>query len=215
MAFVSEIFDQIRLLTNDAADSQFPFTTKRLYVNRGIARLYPRIYSVATVNITIVSGTYDYSLVAAVMDGFIISVEMSTASGGSEFERFERYDIIAGDEDLAGVFRLGVSSVTYAGYLIRVRYAKPVSLIAATTYVASQSETWSGPDRALNLPVLYAMAFLSAGKLDDRQDTLRYSTTQATNGVTDSDLMQATQMWMGQFELEMGEMERPLPISKD
>lgn len=215
MAFVSEIFDQIRLLLNDPSDTQVPYATKRLYVNRGISRLYPRIYSIATINLTIVSGTYDYALAAAVMDGFIVSVEMSTSSGGTDFERFERYDVIPGDEDLAGVFRVGISTPTYAGYLIRIRYAKPVSLVVATTYVAAQSETWTGPDRALNLPVLYAMAFFSAGKLDDRQDTLRYSTTQATNGVTDADLLQSTQMWMGQFELEMGEMERPMPISKD
>jgi hypothetical protein len=67
----------------------------------------------------------------------------------------------------------------------------------------------------MRLAVLYAMGMIAAGKVDDRQDTLRYNTTQATNGVNDGDIIQFAQMWFGQFDVELADMERPLPISRD
>lgn len=215
MAFVSDLFDQLRDLLNDTADTQVPFATKKLYLNRGIARMFPRVGMLTSdTSITVVDDTYEYALPAGAADGLIVSVEVETDIGSSEFTRFDRYDIIPGDEDL-GARLILLAPLPEIGRDLRIRYFGPIPQIAAASYAASQSETWSGPDRALGLPVLYAMGMLTVRKLDDRQDALRYSTTQATNGVTDTEIMGAAQMWFGQFESELAEMERPLPPARD
>src|SRR5262249_36603956 len=146
------------------------------------------------------AGVQDYNLSSLALDGLILAVEISTAASGTEFKRFDGYDIIPGDEDLNGKFRMTVNTASLQSYIVRITYSAPIANIAAATYAASQSETWVGPDRAIELPVLYAMAMVAGKKLDDRQDTLRYSTTQATNGVTDTDIMAASQLWLGEFE---------------
>lgn len=212
MAFVSELFDQMRDLLNDASDTQVPFATKKLYLNRGIARMWPRIFSVRTATITFLADTTELALTAAIAEGLILSVEREVVAGEGWWIPYEAYDIRAGDEDLAGVITLPYNSGP--GFDLRIKYVAAVPLIAAASYTAAQSETWTGPDRAMGLPVLYAMGMAVARKLDDRQDTSRYSTTQALNGVTDQDIMGASQMWFGQFEAELAELERPLPISK-
>ena len=215
MAFVSEMVDQLRDLLNDAADSQVTYANKKLWLNRGIRLLWPNIYRVVVdTSIAVLAETWDYSVPAAVMDGVITAVEIETGDGEDRYVRFEDYDIIEGDEDVAGILRF-TSYLPEAGVAVRIRYAAPIPVIAAATYAASQSETWTGPDRALNLPVLYAMAMITARKIDDRQDHTRYSTLQAQNGVTDTDLMAAMQLWMGQFELELDKFYRPLPIVRD
>lgn len=215
MAFVSDQFDQLRDLLNDTADSQVNFATKKLYLNRGIARLWPAVWRLASTTIVVATVTYDYALPVAAADGHVVSVELEQSDGS--FRRFNDYDIISGDEDLAGVFRLTVNpnDVDLLGMDIRIKYAAPVPFIAAASYAAAQSETWLGPDRALGLPVLYAASLIALRKLDDRQDINRYSTTQAENGVSDSDIMASSQMWMGQFELELAQMDKPLPPARD
>ena len=107
------------------------------------------------------------------------------------------------------------NSTEFNGYDVRIRYSAPPVAIAAASYAAAGSETWTGPDRAIGIPVYYAAALCAMRKLDTRQDTNRYSTTQAQNGVTDQDIMAASQMWMGQFELELSDFDRPLPPARD
>lgn len=213
MAFTSEMFDQLRVLLNDPTDAQVPFATKKLYLNRGIAMLWPRVYVTATANVSLTSGVYEYTATPDMMDGFIISLEINSLSDTSRYIRFDAYDLIPGDEDLAGKFVLPFSPST--GTTVRVRYVTAIPKIAAASYAASQAETWLAPDRAINLPVFYAMGMIASSKIDDRQDTLRYSTTQALNGVDDRDIMAAGQLWFGQFELEVESMNRPLPPARD
>lgn len=214
MAFVSEMFDQLRDLLDDADDSQISFATKKIWLNRGIARLWPKIGRfVSDTSLAVVEDQYEYAIPAGFADGMLLSVEVETETA-DEFDRLDRYDIISGDEDLGSKLYL-LAPLPVEDRVLRLRYYAPLSLIAATTYAASQSETWVGPDRALGLPVLYAMGMAVARKIDNRQDTNRYSTTQALNGVTDQDMMAASQMWFGQFELELANMERLLPPARD
>jgi hypothetical protein len=35
------------------------------------------------------------------------------------------------------------------------------------------------------------------------------------NGVSDTDILQAASYWMGQFEAELNDMTKPLPIARD
>ena len=215
MAFVSELFDTMRDLLNDPTDTQVTFALKKLYLNRGIARLWPHVWRVVeNTSVTVVDGVYDYSVAVAVMDGMVLSVELETGNATGYYERFDGYDIIQGDEDQAGVFRFTVG-LPAVGSRVRIRYAAPPSLITAANYAAAGSEAWTGPDRAMGIPVYYAMSLSAARKVDDRQDALTYNTVVAENGVQDSDIMAASQMWMGQFELELAEFDRPMPIARD
>lgn len=214
MAFVSDMFDQLRDLLNDATDTQVPFATKKLFLNRGIARMWPRIGRIVSDStVTIAEDTYEYAMPAGFVDGLLLSVEVET-SNTNEFQRYDAYDVIYGDEDLGS--RLVITGPLPAtGRKLRLRYYLPIASIAAASYAAAQAESWNGPDRAMGLPVLYAMGMCSARKLDDRQDTIRYNTTDSLNGVTDQDIMAASQMWFGQFEAELADMERPLPPARD
>lgn len=216
MAFVSEIFDQLRALLNDPADAQVPYATKKLYVNRGIALLWPGITRIVEYTVQLAVGTEEYSLPAAIGDGLVLSVELSLDADALDYSRIDSFEIMAGNEDESPnlIIRDARLLSTYARWL-RVTYAAPVPLVAASTYVASQSEVWSGPDRALGLPVLYAMAMISAGKVDDRQDHTRYSTTQALNGVSDGDILTTSQTWFNQFYAELEQLTRPLPPTRD
>ncbi len=213
MAFISDMIDQLRDLLNDPTDVQVPFVTKKLYLNRGIARLWPKVFSIQSLAVALTAGIYEYALAVGVMDGYVLSIEINSLANTAHYQRFDDYDVIPGDEDLAGKLVVGTSPVT--GTSLRIRYAGPVSPIASASYVASQSEAFVGPDRAIELPVLYAMGMIVARKLDDRQDTNRYSTTQAMNGVSDQDLMAASQMWFGQFDLALEDMYRPMPPARD
>lgn len=214
MAFVSDMFDQLRDLLNDVADTQVSYATKKLYLNRGISRLWPRIWRIAESTVTLTADTQVYALASATYSEFgILSVEYADTGAVDDYVRFDDYDVIESDEDVAGYLRLSINPPT--GATLRIRYLKPVSLIVAASYAAAQSEVWLGPDRAMNLPVLYALGMIAARRIDDRQDYSRYSTTQALNGVTDTDIMQASQFWFGQFELEIADMERVMPVAKD
>lgn len=216
MAYVSEMVDQVRDMLSDPDDLQVSIGVKRMYLNRGIAMLWPTIHRFVTATvIPVVADQFDYALPVAVADGMIISVEISSIAAGTQFERFNEYDIISGDEDLAGVLRIAIDTVAFTGYTLRITYAAPIPAIVGTTYTAMETEVWTGPDRALHLPVLYCLAMASMRKIDDRQDHTRISTTQMQNGTTDNDIMSSSQMWMSQFELELEKQGRPLPPARD
>jgi hypothetical protein len=215
MAFVSEMVDQLRALLNDPADAQVSFLNKKLYLNRGIARLWPHIWRSVSITITPTAATtFDYTITvpwSAAAEYKVLSVEVADSDGNRT--RFADYDIIPGDEDLTAIFRF--ASIPPAAGTVYLRVASAIPLIAAASYAAAGSETWTGPDRALYLPVLYAMSMVSGAKVDDRQDHTRYSTTQAMNGITEADLQSTMSMWMGQFELELLEQSRPYPPARD
>lgn len=213
MAFVSEMFDQLRDLLNDASDTQVPFATKKLYINRGIHRLWPRVHRLVTATVTYASAEASAEEITGIADGKVLSVEYSSDGDADNYVRESGYDILPSDEDLASYFYPAFTPA--AGSSFRIIYAAPIPTISAASYAAAQAESWTGPDRAMNLPVLYAMALIAARRIDDRQDHTRYSTTQAQNGVTDTDIMQSSQFWMGQFELELTEQELVLPVSRD
>lgn len=215
MAFVSDLFDQLRDLTNDATDSQVTFATKKLYLNNGIRRMWPNIWRVLE-EVLITDGvTRNWDLETGTSQGLVVSVSIETEDTSGEYVPYNEYMIIDGDEDAVQSKFLLTGVMPESGVRIRIRYAAPCGLITAANYAAAQAQSWSGPDNAMHLPVWYAMSMIAARKVDDRQDTLRYSTTQATNGVDDQDIMSFSQMWMGQFELELASFDRPLPISRD
>lgn len=214
MAFVSEMFDQLRDLLNDVADSQVTYATKKLYLNRGIARLWPKVYRIAETTIDLDTTNYIYSVPAAVADGHIVTVEYRDDSDDQNYQRFSDYDYIPLGSGTTGRLRI-TRVIEDTNAQVRISYAAPISYISAASYAAAGAETWTGSDRALSLPVYYAAALCAMRKIDDRQDTNRYSTTQGQNGVTDRDMLAAAQTWMGQFELELGEMDRPLMPATD
>lgn len=216
MAFVSELFDQMRDLLNDATDTQVTFATKKLFLNRGIARMWPRVWRLVVITIVTSDDTLDYTITVpwtGASDYEVIFVELDDPDTGMR-TRFDEYDIIQGDEDLTAIFRFTDGYPPEAA-TVYLRVATAIPFITAASYAASQSEAWTGPDRAMSLPVWYAMSMATLRKLDDRQDTNRYSTLVAENGVTDNDIITASQTYMGQFELELSEADRPLPIARD
>ena len=216
MAKVSEIFDQIRALTNDATDTQIPYVTKKLYVNRGIALLWPGIWRVVEEVIPLTQDVTEYATSAALADGYVLSAEISEDETAGDYLRFDSYDLLPGDEDKASkLYIRDARVVASSGRYLRFLYAAPPSLVVAANYPAAQSEDWTGPDRALNLPVLYAMYLIAGSKVDDRQDHTRYSTTQAMNGVNDQDILAGSQFWLNQFYAELEALTRPFPPTRD
>jgi hypothetical protein len=216
MAFVSELFDQMRDLLNDASDTQVPFATKKLFLNRGIARMWPKVWRIVSITFQTADDTLDYTITVPwsnASDYHVLSVELTDPDSGLR-SRFDDYDIIQGDEDLSAIFRFTSSYPPELGD-VYIRVATAVPYITAASYAAAQSETWVGPDRTMSIPVWYAMSLATIRKLDDRQDTNRYSTMVAENGVTDNDIISASQTYMGQFELELAEADVPLPIARD
>ncbi len=214
MAFVSELFDQMRDLLNDSGDTQVPFATKKLFLNRGIARMWPKVWRLTTITFTTTDDTLDYTIPWAIASDYeVVAVELDDPVTGMR-TRFDEYDIIPGDEDLTAIFRF-TSGYPPADGDVYLRVAAAIPFIAAASYAAAQSETWTGPDRLMGIPVWYAMSLATARKLDDRQDTNRYSTLVAENGVTDENITATSQTYMGQFELELAEADRPLPIARD
>jgi hypothetical protein len=216
MAFVSELFDQMRDLLNDSGDTQVPFATKKLFLNRGIARMWPKVWRLVSISFSTEDDVLDYEITvpwSGASDYEVIGVELDDPDTGMRY-RFDEYDLIPGDEDLTAIFRF-TQSYPPEGGTVYLRVASAIPFIAAASYAAAGSETWTGPDRAMSIPVWYAMSLATLRKLDDRQDTNRYSTLIAENGVTDNDIITAGQTYMGQFELELSEADKPLPIARD
>lgn len=216
MAFVSEIFDQVRDLLNDSGDTQVTFAQKKLYVNNGIRRMWPHCYRVVTdLTVVLVANTFEYNLPADLANGDLLSVFVETDIASGQYVRLSYFEIYELSNTNKVIWFPNNTLPSPAGSRVRLNWAEPISLVAAATYVAAQAETWNGREDQIQLPAYYAAALIAARKIDDRQDTSRYSTTQAFNGVTDSDLMEASQMWMGQFELELAQQGRPFPPAVD
>lgn len=218
MAFVSEMIDQLRdLLNDDSSDTDVSFAIKRRWLNVGIRRLWPDVYRVVEyTGITVPAASdaeWESTLPAALGEGHILSVEVEQTPGDGDYMRFDRYDIIVGDEDQTSVFRF--LALPQEGAIVRLRYTAPVPTITAASYVAAQSEVWQGPDQAMDAPVAYAMSMIWERRLEDRMNFKRYSTTQATNGVSDADIAATARGWMDSYVLERERLNRPLPIVKD
>lgn len=212
MATVSECFDQLRDLLNDPADTQVAFGTKRLYLNRGIAALWPRVWRVATTSLALAPATYEYTLPTAVTGGHLLSAEVSTTDGDG-WQRLAYYDILPGDEDQAGLFVLPWEPET--GQSVRLRYAARVPTISAATYAAAQAETWLGPDEAVGAPVLYAMGMLSVRRMEDFLDATRQPPANESRDVRESSVLATSRFWMDQFEAQVDALARPLPVAED
>jgi hypothetical protein len=212
VAFVSELFDQLRDILDDTGDTQVSFATKKLYLNRGIARLWPAVWRLAVTTVAFLEAEIVDSPLT-ISDGRVVMVEYSYDSDADNYVLTDGYDIRPGDEDYEQYFY--PTFVPAEGSQFRITYAAPIPMISAASYAAAGSETWTGPDRAIGLPVLYAAGMIALRRVDNRQDHTRYSTTQAINGVTDADIMESGRMWLGQFELELDRIERPLPIARD
>lgn len=215
--FVSEMIDQLRDLLNETADEEVSFAIKRRWLNVAIRRLWPDVYRVVEyTGITAPAAdatTFDFTLPAALADGHVLSVESEVTPGAGDYLRFEHYDIIQGDEDQTSVFRY--LSLPAEGSALRIRYTAPIPTIVATSYANAQSETWTGPDEAIDAPVAYAMSMIWERRLEDRMNFKRYSTTQATNAVSDADIAATARGWMDQYVVERERLQRPLPIVKD
>lgn len=215
MAYTQEMFDQLRDFLTDPTDNQVDFATKKLYLNRGIARLWPKVFRVLDAGtIAVVSNTYEYNLPTTMNHGHVLTVEIESGSGTGLFHTVAHYEVIPATESAPAKLKIG-GTLPAAGALIRVRYAAPVPRIAAASYAGAAAETWAGPEEAIGLPVVYAMGLISLRRLDDRLDHSRYSTTQALNGVDEQDLLSSAQLWFGQFDIELNELgkrfERYLP----
>lgn len=215
MAFTQEMFDQLRDFLTDPTDNQVDFSTKKLYLNRGIARLWPKVFRVMDAGtVTIASNQYDYDLPATMNHGHVLTVEIESGNATGLYYSVGHYEVIPATESAVAKLKIG-GTLPAAGAKLRIRYAAPVPRITAASYSAAGSETWNGPEEAIGLPVVYAMGLISLRRLDDRLDHNRYSTTQAMNGVDEQDLISSAQLWFGQFDIELNELgkrfERYLP----
>jgi hypothetical protein len=213
VAYVSQCFDELRALLADPNDAKLSFDTKKLFLNRGIDRLWPRLWRVTETGYYLPAGERMVNLGGDDRRGRIIGVWWEDHTG--QRYRIGRFDVIAGDEDQNAALRLAGPVSASTAQTVYVRAAVPIVQIGAASYVAAQSEVWTGPDKAIELPVFWAMGLAAMRRLDDRQAFSRYSTTRALNGVDDRDIVDASSYWFSEFWRGVAELEVPLPPTTD
>ena len=211
--YVSEMFDQLRLLLVDPSDTDYPFETKKLYLNRGIDAMFPKVYMIETDETTaLVEDDVEYIVPTAFAGGYITSVEIEDPDTGY-YSRLDTYDLThnrSGDTLIKLDFQ---PTADQAGMNLRFRGAIQIPRISAASYAAAGSETWLGPAQAIEIPVAYAMSLCYITALNPRMDFGEYS-VQNQNGAADIvSIMGAGQYWMEQFRMLLDQHEMPLPIS--
>lgn len=217
MSFTSDMIDEVRDLTNDLTDAQVSFAMKLRYLNRGIKAMWPKVYRiVSTVSVVLIAGQEEYTVPASNASGLLLSVDLETGVGTGLFRRLDFYDILPGAGGATSTLRVSFPpDASDAGRIVRIISAERITQLAAASYVASQSEVYSGPAGTDSLPVLYAMSMITSRALDDRLDYTRYSTTQGQNGIDDQSIMQVGQLWYAQFQQELDSVDMPFPIARN
>lgn len=214
MAFVSEMFDQLRDLLSDPGDNQVSFAMKKMYLNLGVTHLWPQIpRMISATAIPIVALTYEYNLSSIVSEHDIISIDIESDNASGSFRRLSYYDLLPGDEDNVSVLRL--YSLPTAGATIRIRHTQPIATIVASTYAAAQSEVFLGPDKAIGLPVLYAMGLMAVRRMEDYLDASRQRPANESERVDVSGLLGSSRFWMDEYNSQVLNLARPLPIVED
>lgn len=215
MSFSSEMIDDLRDRTTDAADTQIPFATKLRFLNRGIAAMFPKIFKVnRDTSLVIIADTWEYTVPIGVGTGKLLTVEIESGSATNRYTPLQRYDFIPHTTTPTLVL-LDPILPAAAGAKIRITSAERITPFVAANYTASQSEVYSGPTGTEELPVLYAMGLITSRILDDRMDYTRYSATQQNNAVDSNDIMQVSQFWFAQFELLLDRLTMVPPPSRN
>lgn len=208
MATCADLLADLNDRLNDAGNSMASESVKIRWLNMGQRAMFPSIYKTARDStITIVSGTWEYSVPSAVGSNTrIIRIEQETASASGRYVDLFDADVVPGLTDPVLVYR-GVE-LPPAGAKVRITAAKPLSEFATS------GSTYDGPVGTEELPVLYAMGIALSRRLEDRVDHRRYSVTQGQNGVGTSEIMDASQFWFAQFELLLERKAMPLPAQQ-
>lgn len=206
MATCADFLNDLNDLINDATNAQISEAVKIRYLNHGIRAMYPKIYkTVRDETLVLVADTYEYSIPSAVGSNTLgLRVELETGSGTGRFDAAANYYVIPGLTDPILQFG-GASLPSEVGAKIRLTAAKQL------TEFVNSSSTYDGPTGTEQLPVLYALGMVASRTMDDRLDHRRYPTITGANGVTPTDLQNASTFWFAQFELLLDRRAMPMP----
>lgn len=206
MALCSDLLADLNDLINDATNAQIPEATKIRYLNHGIRAMYPKIYkTVRDTTVVLVADTYEYNIPSAVGSNTMgLRVEIETGVATGRYDAAANYYVIPGLTD--PILQLGGGALPApAGSRVRFTAAKQL------TEFATSSSSYDGPTGTEQLPVLYALGMVASRTMDDRLDHRRYPTITGANGVTPTDLQNASTFWFSQFELLLDRRAMPLP----
>ncbi len=204
MATVQNLLDDLNQRVGDANNAAGAGeATKIRWLSHGIRAMWPKVYrNVVDATLSLVDGTYEYTLPAGFDDAEIFRIEVQVGPNFSRWARVDRYliDRRAGKiltfEELPGV----------AGADLRIHALAPCISTSLTS-----ASTVDFPDRYLELPTLYALGLAMQSGHYARLDYSRYSTTVNRNGVDVSEIMSSAQFCFAQFELLLDRLAMPWP----
>ena len=202
MSTAQNMLDDLNDRINDAANAQVSAAIKLVYLNRGLAAMFPKIYRVVSdTTLVTVAGQWEYTIPAVVGDNTkMLRIDLADAYGrNTALDSFEILPTQAGRKLILA------SAPSVSGRAFRFVAAKQLTQFAAA------GDTYDGPPGTEELPVWYALGLVEARRVDDRADYTRYSTVAAQNGVDIGEVMNASQFAFAQFELLLDRFAMPLP----
>lgn len=207
MATAQDLLDDLNQRLGDANNAAgVGQVTKLRWVAHGIRAMYPRCFRnvVDSTSITLVSGTYEYTLPATFDDAEIYRIEVQV---GPSLERYVRVDQYLIDRRAGKILTFG-SLPGVAGAKIRIHAVAP-----CVTAGLAVGTTLDFPDQFMEVPVWYALALAMQNGQEGRLDYTRYSTVQTRNGVDVGEIMSSAQFCFAQFELLLDRLAMPFPVS--
>ena len=214
----SDLVDQLRDLLEDAGDSQVTYLRKRWYLNAGMRAMWPRVHQVVSdATQTFTSGTYEYTIPAAVRGGRMLTIEKSKSTDTDFFYMmdYDDYEIKHGPGGANVVVLKWDPGSTWGNTgLIRYTTALPLTAFAAADYAAAASEAYTGPDYTAEGPVLYAMSRIAAIPLDDRMNYGRLSVQQQNRAASPQEHLAVSAYWLDEFERRVDEWRMAMPVSR-
>lgn len=208
MATLLDLLDDLREMLDDESDAKYSRARKVRWLNRGQQMMWPSIHRIAVDStLTVVADTFEYLVPATLNEGMLLGVEVETESDSDRYWQLDgrQFDFVPGGTGQKILKLRGGQLPVEAGSSIRLTVAMPL------TELSADGDTFSGPARAQELPVLYAMGIATETDFEGRLRYKRFSTTQGLNGTDLEDFHLTAQYWFDQFDKRLAQVAMALP----
>lgn len=207
MVTAATLLSDLNVRLDDPGNTKFTEAQKIVFLNRGQAAMFPKIYRTARdATLALSAGVFEYLIPSAVgANSKIISLEVEGSALDGHYYTLDRYNIIYGLTD--PILEISGSALpSAAGANIRITAALPLTPFTVA------GDTYTGPAVTEELPILYAMSLGMSADVEQRMKIRRMPTVEGLNGILADDFMTASQFWMQQFEVRLDQFQMPLPV---